>query len=159
MVLPSDIFIKRFVVEFYLKILSISFLIMNDFGLCKGIPSLFDSLKAHSCVWDNFWQLETLKNDENCFCFMLKVLFALRMFKGFCPDFLIKKLKSTSKFMMSQTGNQTITIHISSNASRSKGNRATKFGQLREYNVINIFLQNSCRESGRKTKSKPLFVF
>ena len=60
---------------------------------------------------------------------------------------------------MSQTGNQTITIHISPNVSRSKGNRATKFGQLREYNVVNIFLQNSRTESGREAKSKPLFVF
>ena len=34
-----------------------------------------------------------------------------------------------------------------------------KFGQLIEYNVISIFLQKSCRKSGRETSSRPLFAF
>ena len=35
--------------------------------------------------------------------------------------------------MTSQPGLQTIAIHILSNISQSKGNEATKFGQLIEY--------------------------
>ena len=30
------------------------------------------ALKAHSKVWDNFWQLKALKNNEKCFLFNLK---------------------------------------------------------------------------------------
>ena len=34
-----------------------------------------------------------------------------------------------------------------------------KFGQLIEYNKKNIFLQKLCRKWGRKTSSRPLFIF
>ena len=43
--------------------------------------------------------------------------------------------------MTSKTGQQTITIHMLTNISRSKGNQAMEFGQLIEYSVRNIFLQ------------------
>ena len=46
--------------------------------------------------------------------------------------------------MMSQPGLQTIAIHILPNISQRKGNQTTKFGQLIEYNKINIFLQKLC---------------
>ena len=48
--------------------------------------------------------------------------------------------------MMSQTGQQTITINILPNVSRNKGDQAMKFGQLLKHNVRNIFLQISCRK-------------
>ena len=41
--------------------------------------------------------------------------------------------------MTSQPGKQTIAIHILPSKSRSKGNKAMKFGQLIEYNIKNIF--------------------
>ena len=44
--------------------------------------------------------------------------------------------------MTSQPGLQTIAIHILPNISQSKGNQTMKFGQLIEYNKINIFLKN-----------------
>ena len=44
--------------------------------------------------------------------------------------------------MTSQPGQQTIIIHILPNISRSKGNKTMKFGQLVEYNKINICLKN-----------------
>ena len=47
--------------------------------------------------------------------------------------------------MASQPDLQTIAIHILLNISQSKGNQTMKFGQLIEYNKINIFLQKSCR--------------
>ena len=42
--------------------------------------------------------------------------------------------------MMSGPGVQVIAIHISANISQSKGNQTMKFGELIEYNKINIFL-------------------
>ena len=44
--------------------------------------------------------------------------------------------------MTSQTGLQTIAIHILSNISQSKGNQTMKFGQLIEYNNKNIFFRD-----------------
>ena len=59
--------------------------------------------------------------------------------------------------MTSQTGLQTIAIHILSNISQSKGNQTMKFGQLIEYNMINIFLRKLCGKWGRETSSRPLY--
>ena len=61
--------------------------------------------------------------------------------------------------MTSQCGLQAIAIHISPNISQSKGNQTMKFGQLIEYNKINIFLQKLCRKWGKETSSRPLFIF
>ena len=47
---------------------------------------------------------------------------------------LIRKMSLISKYLTSQPGQQTITIHIFSNISRSKGNQTLKFGQAIEYN-------------------------
>ena len=52
---------------------------------------------------------------------------------------LTRKLRLISKFMTSQPGKQTITIHILLNMPRNKGNQTMKFGQLIEYNMKNIF--------------------
>ena len=46
----------------------------------------------------------------------------------------------TLKFMASQSGQQTIAIHILPNISRSKDNQTMKFGQLPEYNKRKNFL-------------------
>ena len=59
---------------------------------------------------------------------------------------LFRKIKLTSNFMTSQPGLQTIAIHVSPNISQSKGKETMKFGQLIEYNKINIFLQKLCRK-------------
>ena len=56
---------------------------------------------------------------------------------------LIRKTRFISKFMMSQSGSQTIAIHILRNNSRNKCNQTMKFGQLIEYNMRNIFLEKS----------------
>ena len=44
--------------------------------------------------------------------------------------------------MTSQTGLQTIAIHILPNISRSESNQTMKFGQLIEYNMINLSVKN-----------------
>ena len=61
--------------------------------------------------------------------------------------------------MTSQTGLQTIAIHILPNISESKCNQTIKFGQLIEYNKRNIFLQKLCRKWGKETSSRPLLIF
>ena len=45
--------------------------------------------------------------------------------------------------MTSQTGKQTVTIHILLNISRSKYNQTMKSGQLIEYNMKNVFREKS----------------
>ena len=45
--------------------------------------------------------------------------------------------------MTSQSGSQSITIHILPSISRSKGNQTMKFGQLIECSMRNIFLEES----------------
>ena len=52
---------------------------------------------------------------------------------------------------------QTIAIHILPNISQSKGNPTMKFCQ--KYNKINIFLQKLCGKWGRKSSSRPLYIF
>ena len=48
--------------------------------------------------------------------------------------------------MTSQPGLQKTAIHILPNVSKSKGCQRMKFGQLIEYNKINIFLQKLYRK-------------
>ena len=45
--------------------------------------------------------------------------------------------------MISQTGEQTIAIHMLTNIARSNCNQAIKFGQLIEYSKRNIFIEIS----------------
>ena len=60
--------------------------------------------------------------------------------------------------MTPHSGKQTITIHILSSISRSKGNQTMKFGELMKYNVKKIFLKNHTEnETGRRVPN--LFFF
>ena len=60
--------------------------------------------------------------------------------------------------MSSSTGKKIITILMLLNISRSKGNQTMKFGQLREYEVRNIFLKNYAdHEAGRLVPDPFLF--
>ena len=45
----------------------------------------------------------------------------------------MRKIKLTSKFMVSQSGLLAVAIHIFANISQSKGNQTMKFGQFIEY--------------------------
>ena len=56
--------------------------------------------------------------------------------------------------MTSQTGQQTIVIHILPTISRSKGNQTMKYGQLTECNMRNIFLEKSCTKCGKETSPR-----
>ena len=53
--------------------------------------------------------------------------------------------------MTSQAGYQTFAIRILPNISITKGNQATKFGQLIECNIRNIFVEKSYTKCGGET--------
>ena len=96
---------------------------------------------------------QPFKSDEKRFLFHLKNSFLSQDIYIFVLSFwsckkngLIRKIKIIWKFMTSQPGQQTITIHILSNISRSKGNQTLKYGQVIEYDKRNILLQKSCRK-------------
>ena len=55
--------------------------------------------------------------------------------------------------MASQTGQQTIAIHILPNI-----NQTIKFGQSIEYNRRNIFLQNSCKKKETERLVPDIFL-
>ena len=57
--------------------------------------------------------------------------------------------------MMSQPGQQTIVIHILANISRTKGNQTMKFGQLIEYKMKNIYLENHTQDGMEKLIADP----
>ena len=57
--------------------------------------------------------------------------------------------------MTSQPGKQTIVIHILPNILKNKDNQAMKFGQLREYNMENIFLEKPYTNCGGETSPRP----
>ena len=57
--------------------------------------------------------------------------------------------------MTSQTEKQVIAVHIFPNILRNKGNQTMKFGQLVEYDMRNIFLENSYTKYGAEPIPKP----
>ena len=64
-------------------------------------------------------------------------------------------MRLISKFMASQPGKQTITIHILPNISISKGNQTMKFFQFIEDNTRNIFPEKSYTKCGGETTPRP----
>ena len=48
-----------------------------------------------------------------------------------------------------------VTSWLANNILRRTGNQTMKFGQLKEYNMRNIFLEKSCTEYGEKTSPRP----
>ena len=57
--------------------------------------------------------------------------------------------------MTSQRGKQTIVIHELPNILRNRDNQAMKLGQLREYNMKNIFLEKPYIKCGGETSPRP----
>ena len=56
--------------------------------------------------------------------------------------------------MMSQIGQQIMSIHILPNISRSKHNQTMKLDQLIEYHMRNTFLEKSYRKFGGKVSPR-----
>ena len=68
---------------------------------------------------------------------------------------LIRKIRLILKFLTSQTGQQTIAMHILPNISRSKSNQTMKFDQLIEYKMWNILLKNHTQSVVEKLFTDP----
>ena len=90
-------------------------------------------------------------------------LFSFSRYLSFCLEFLssvmqqnglIRKIRLFAKFMTSQPGIQTITLHILL-ISRSKGSQTMKFGRLIEYNKRNIFLEKSYTKCVKEAIPRP----
>ena len=58
--------------------------------------------------------------------------------------------------MMSQHGKQIISIHILPKTRIIEGNQTMKYGQLKEYNMRNIFLEKSYTKCSAETILKPV---
>ena len=114
---------------------------MYDFTNFK--VGLSPSKKIVICVIES-----PLKMMKKCFYFVSKTFFVLKIFKflsrhfGHRKNSLIRKIRSTSKFMTPNPGLQTIPVQILPNISQCKGNETMKFGQLIEHNKRNIFFKN-----------------
>ena len=61
--------------------------------------------------------------------------------------------------MTSKPGKQTIAMHVLHNTSRSKANQAMKIGQLIEYNMKNIFLENHTQNVVEKLFTEPFLKY
>ena len=98
-----------------------------------------------------------LKMMKNTFYFTLESLFVLKIFNFLVmyKSGLIRKIRFISKFMTSQSGQQSIAIHILPNISRSKDNQTMKFGQLIEYNKRETFVEKSYTKWDEETIPRP----
>ena len=85
---------------------------------------------------------------KKAFYFMLKALFILELFTfGYIEKWVDKKAMVNFKiYDFTNWTTNDYNKHRLPDISRSKGNQAMKFGQLIEYNLGNVFLQNSCRK-------------
>ena len=68
---------------------------------------------------------------------------------------LIKKIRLISKFLTSESGEQTITISILPSIKRSKDNQTVKLGQSIECNMRNIFREKLYKKCGRGAIPRP----
>ena len=114
-----------------------------------------NALKVHPQVWLNFWSLKFLWKWGKVLLISSSELFSFPKYLNFCLEFLvmskdgwIRKIRSMSKFMTSQSGKQTILIYILHNISRSKDNQTIAFHQLIKYNMRNNFYDKSYLKYG-----------
>ena len=68
---------------------------------------------------------------------------------------MIRKIRLISKFMTSQPGWQTITMHVVPNIPRNKSNQTVEIGQLIEYNMRNISVEKFYTKCGEETIPRP----
>ena len=93
---------------------------------------------------------------KNAFYFTLKALFVLKIFIFLSQLFgHVEKRKDKVNFKIYDvTAYETIVIHILRYISRCKDNQTEIFGQLIEYNMINIFLEKTYTNCGGETSSR-----
>ena len=64
-------------------------------------------------------------------------------------------IRLSSNFLTPKPGKKIIAIHIIPNISKSEVNQKMKFGQLKEYHMRSIYLENFYRKCGRETIAGP----
>ena len=100
---------------------------------------------------------------KNTLYFTVKAFFVLKIFKFLSyilvmqKNDLIRKKIFILKFMTSKPGKQTITIHISSNISRSKLQSDNEIRSVNERHHETHFLEKSYTKCGRETIPRPFF--
>ena len=100
------------------------------------------SLRAHCQVWEFLASESPLKMMKNAFYFNVQALFVLKIFKflswlfSHAGNSLCRKKRLISKLMASQSGKHTITIHITPDISKSKGNQAMKSDKHFSWKII-----------------------
>ena len=98
-----------------------------------------------------YFNKSPLNMTTNVFYFILKPIFIFKIFTfwldffGYVGNWLDKKFLKLSKFMISQTGSQTISINILPDISKSKGNQIRKIW----YPLVLIKHTCSCATSSR----------
>ena len=130
----------------------------NNFTFIKAGLSPFKKNLCHLLDWKPF------KNDEKSFLFHLKSSLRCPDIQVFVTTFwsctkngLIRKIRVTSKSMRHNVVYKQLEyLTCIPQYLKSKGNQTMRFGQLIEYDKINIFLQKLW---GRETNSRPVFIF
>ena len=93
-------------------------------------------------VWEFLASESPLKMMKNAFYFNLRALFVLKIFKflswlfSHAGNSLCRKKRLISKLMASQSGKHTITIHITPDISKSKGNQTMKIDKNFSWKII-----------------------
>ena len=112
------------------------------------------------------FQWKPFKMMKNFFYFILKVFFVLKIFEFFSWQKVhmekaawLERLDSFQNLWRHNLVNKQLQYQNRSISHEVKVSQAIKFSQLIEYNKRNIFLQKSCREWGKSTSPRPLFVF
>ena len=89
--------------------------------------------------------------------FMLKALFIFELFTFLSWYFGYLVKRRDKKAMFNFKSYDVVTIHILPNISRSKGNQTTKFGQLIEYTMRNVFLEESWAKCREEASLRPFY--
>ena len=112
-----------------------------------------------------FWQLffsiyfneSALKVMKYTLYFMLKALFIFELFTFLSWYFGYLVKRRDKKAMFNFKSYDVVTTHILPNISRSKGNQTTKFGQLIEHTMRNVFLEESWAKCREEASLRPFY--
>ena len=138
--------LKRFSEDSSTSILRLSwylYLLHRQCYQCDILLKVGLSPSKKHCVI--FFIESPLKLVGNVFLYYLKSSFHSQDVSVFATTFWSCRENGLIR-LASQSGLQTIAIHILLNISQSKRKQTMKFGQLIEYNKINIFPQKLCRK-------------
>ena len=124
-----------------------------SFKMCKREIKII-TLKAHSQLWENFWQMKALALWKMLLISIYKMFkFLLWLFWSY-RERSDKKAKVNFKFYDLANWGEGKKNKLS-NISRCKGNQTIIFGHLVEFNMKNIFLEKSYTQYVSEISPKP----